>query len=158
MAGYYETLTFGGGPVNLKEVTAATEHFLGTVYSTSGQIQTAANTAKGINWGSNLGSYRMRVAIDIKMNQKVAIATATHAEFKIYESDDNTTFDTDPLMTVKVPISMLNKARKTPVTFALISTNKKYLCASFKFTGGSVASSVKATAGNMIITATPSTY
>lgn len=158
MAGYYETLTFGMGPVNLKDVVAATEHFLGTVVDTTKQIQTTAAAAKGINWGSKLGSYRMRVVCDIKMNQKLAIETATHVEFKVYESDDNATFDTEPVTVHKVPIARLNKARKTPITFSFISTNKKYFCVSFKFTGGSVANSVKATAGNMIITANPSTY
>ena len=158
MAGYFETLAFGAGPVNLKEVGGATESFLGTVVDTTKQIQTSAAAAKGLNWGSKLGSYRMRLVVDVKLNQKIAIAKATHIEFKLYESDDNATFDTDPVMTVRMPISQLNKLKKTPGTFSVVTTNKKYICLSFKFVGGSVASSDKVTAGNMIVTANPSTF
>lgn len=158
MAGYFETLAFGMGPIPLKDVTAADEHFAGIVVDTTKCLQADADTAKGIDWGSDRGSYRMKIVCDIKMNQKLAIATATHVEFAIYESSDNVTFDDDPVALYRVPIEQLNMARKTPVTFSFISTNKRYFCVGFKFTGGSVANTVKATAGNMLITANPYTY
>lgn len=165
MAGYYETMTFGMGPINLKEVTAATEHFAGTVVDKSKVLQTSAAAAKGINWGSEHGAYRAKITIDIKCTQKIAIATATHVEFKVYESADNATFGTetksgtpDALFSFKVPISLLNKATKTPISISVLSTVSKYFCISLKFTGGSVASTVKATAGQLLITANPSNY
>lgn len=158
MSGYFDVMTFGMGPVNLKDVTGATEHFLGTVVSKTQVIQTSAAAAKGINWGSDKGMYRVRVMCDIKAQQKIAITKATDVEFKIYDSADNATFSTDPVATYKVPIAVLNEARKTPVCFSFLSTVRKYFCISFKFVGGSVASTDEATAGQLLITANPENY
>ena len=158
MAGYYEIMTFGAGPINLKETTGATEHFAGKVVSTSKILGASAAEVKGLNWGSDTGMYRTRVICDIKASQKIAIPKATNAEFRIYDSDDDTTFGTEPIAIYSVPIKTLNGTKHTPVSFSFISTTKKFFCISIKFTGGTVASSDKATAGQLLITANPSLY
>ena len=71
MSGYFDIMTFGMGPINLKDVTGATEHFAGTVVDTTKVLQTSAAAAKGINWGSDKGMYRIKVMCDIKVQQKI---------------------------------------------------------------------------------------
>ena len=158
MSGYFDIMTFGMGPINLKDVTGATEHFAGTVVDTTKVLQTSAAAAKGINWGSDKGMYRIKVMCDIKVQQKIAIQKATDIEFRIYDSADNASFGSDPISTYKVPIASLNGAKPTPVSFSFISTAKKYFCISMKFVGGSIASTDKATAGQLLITANPIGY
>lgn len=158
MSGYFDVMTFGMGPINLKDVTGNTEHFIGKVVSTDKVIQATAAEAKGIDWGSEHGMYRISVMCDIKTQQKIAINKATDVEFRIYDSEDDATFGTSPIMTCIVPIKLLNEAKKTPVCFSFLSTAKKYFCLSFKFVGGSVANTDKATAGQFLITANPANY
>lgn len=158
MAGYFDTMTFGMGAIPMKDVTGNTEHFAGTEVSTTQVLQTTAAAAKGINWGSEHGAYRAKIRVDIKVLQKIAITRATHVEFRVYQSADNATFDTDPLMTYRCSVDMLNKARKTPISISALSTIGKYFCVSFKFVGGSVATTDKCTTGNMLITANPESY
>ena len=158
MAGYYELMTFGAGPVNLKDLTAAKEYFVGKVVTETKVVQDTAAAAKGIDWGTDTGMYRVRVMCDIKTNQKIAIPKATNIEFRIYDSADDTTFGTDPVTTHIVPISALNEARKTPICFSFLSTTKRYFCISFKLTGGSATTSDRATAGQLLMTANPSVY
>ena len=158
MAGYYEIMAFGAGPINLKDVTGATEHFAGKVVSTTKVLGATAAEVKGLNWGSDTGMYRTRVICDIKATQKIAIAKATNVEFRIYDSADDASFGAEPVAMYSVPITELNKTRETPVSFSFISTTKKFFCISIKFTGGSVTSTDKATAGQLLITANPSLY
>lgn len=158
MPGYFEVMTFAAGPVDIKELTAAKEYFVGKVVSTEKVVQDTAAAAKGVDWGSDKGMYRVSVMCDIKTTQKIAITRATNVEFRIYDSADDTAFGTDPVMTHIVPISLLNEARKTPICFSFLSTTKRYFCMSFKFTGGSATTTDKATAGQLLITANPSVY
>lgn len=158
MPGYYELMTFAAGPVNLKDLTAAKEYFVGKVVSTSKVVHDTAAEAKGLDWGSDKGMYRVNVMCEIKATQKIAITKATNVEFRIYDSADDTTFGTTPVMTHIVPVELINEAKKTPICFSFLSTTKRYFCLSFKFTGGGAATTDKATAGQLLMTANPALY
>ena len=156
----FQLMTFGGGGVSLKGLKAATDYFIGDVYSTTSTTQTTAAAAKGIDFGSENGTYKTRVTCALKSVKKITVSDAakvTDVEVGFMESSDNKTFT--ETMTLKIKLKDLNEARRTPIVFTPISTCSRYFCLRLKFTGtGASASADTVSDGMILATAEPDTY
>ena len=156
MASYIQSITFGGGGVDLKGQKGSPEFFIGANFAKDKKIYATAKEAGGLDTGNENGMFRLLYDCQIKCIQKLAIPKATDIVFTIYESDDNDTFVAGAKYTTK--IEKLNKARRTPLSFPLYSSAARYLVLGIYFAGGSVGASDSVTAGLITATVQPSSY
>lgn len=156
MAGYIQSITLGGGGIDLKTQKAATEFFIGANFSSTAKIQTTAKAAGGIDTGNKKGQYRLLYDVAIRCVEKLAISKATDVTFTVYESDDNDSFVAGAVYTTK--IDKLNEARRTPLSFPVYSTAARYLVLGIKFSGNSASASDAVTAGQIIVSIQPASY
>lgn len=152
----FELMTFGGRGINLAGLKAATDYFIGKVYDVSSNTKTSASAAKGLDYGSEHGTYKTKVTVSVRDIKKIVSSKADTLEIGFMESKDDTTFT--ETMTLKVKIADINEARRTPIVFTPISTCSRYFCLRLKFTGGSSSNSDSITDGMILATAEPDTY
>lgn len=144
MPGYIENTTFGMAPISLVDAEATTK-YVGKKVERNKNTYTSAADAKGIDWGSKYGIYNSKMTINIRLIQEIAAAAGTTITFSISQSDDDTTFE-DGWMTLKVPVSELNEALRTPIMFTPASKMKRYICLK-------LVPSAAITAGKILVTA-----
>ena len=154
---YIQSTTFGGGGVDLKTKSTASEIFIGATFSTTGKTATSAKNAGGLDTGNEHGQFRLLYDIQLKVIQKLVTSNSDdHIKVTVYESPDNSTFTEGASYTTT--LEKLNKARRTPLSFPLYSSAARYLVLGIKFLKGTAASTGTVTTGVIVATANPTSY
>lgn len=101
-------------------------------------IKTDARTAGGLDFGSDNGSYRHQLFVDVKCTDKITDANLSSITFTLMDSDDNVTFADRTSVTVdKAQIN--DTLKRGAVRFNVVSTNKRYIVLKVKLTGTGTA-------------------
>ncbi len=130
MAGYFENATLGYTGVNLKDKAATTEFFIGKNVSKNTNTYASANDAGGIDWGTDAGTFNLKINFDIQLIKKVKLEEGADTDvitFKIYSSKDDKTFT--ELGSYSITLGSLNSAkRKNNIVFSALPTMGRYFC------------------------------
>lgn len=152
---YFQSTTLSGGAVTITSQKAATEFFIGGTVDKTTKTYTSAASAKGIKTG-NENAYRLLYDVAIRCVKPIVIPKATEIEFKIYGSDDDTTFKV--ISSFKTTLEAFNSANVTPLSFPIPSCSAKYLCMGITISGNSSSASDIATDGIIVASINPSKF
>lgn len=153
MAGYFENATLGYGGVDLKDKAATTEFFIGANVAKGVNTYTTAQKAGGIDWGTDAGTFNLKLNFDIQLIKKVALEAGADTDmitFKFYSSPDNSTFTA--IGSYQLALGSLNAARhKNNIVFSALPTMGRYFCVG-------ITLPKKATDGMIVVSCYPQGY
>lgn len=146
MAGYFENTTFGMTGIDLAGVSAAT--YAGANITKGKNTATSAKLAGGLDWGTDAGTFNLKLNINIRTLKK--IEGATSIKFSLMSSSDNSTFE--EIATYTVPVDSLNASiLKNNIVFSAVPTLGRYFCIG-------LTPDAAATAGMVLISCDPKGY
>lgn len=146
MAGYFENTTFGMTGIDLTGVSTAV--YAGANVTKGKNTQTSAKLAGGLDWGTDAGTFNLKLNINIRTLKK--IAGATKLTFSLMSSSDNSTFE--EIATYTVSATSLNASvLKNNIVFSAVPTMGRYFCIGIK-------PDAAATAGMLLISCDPKGY
>lgn len=150
MSAYFQNMAFGGGGIDLKGQKAATDLFIGATYTKEKNVYETESETKGLDYGSDNGTYKMRAILAIRIPYPITIPNADTVTFTLMESNDDDEYAEG--FNIAIPLEKLNEARNKPIILSVPSIGKRYYKWKFNFSGGSATSSDTVTSGTMLAT------